>query len=290
MERKNAVTTNAPKPATATKPAAEKKVGGVFASIVIPVAIIVSFLIYYFILGNPNNFEGGDPANHPLPGNYLGIVYKGGIIVPMLISLNLMVLVFAIERFLTISKAKGTKGIEAFVRTIRQRLNQNDIAGALAACDAQKGSVANVVRAGLGKYQEMSRDQVLSKDHKVLAIQKEIEETTALELPMLEKNLVIISTIASISTLIGLIGTVLGMIKAFSALATAGSPDAVALANGISEALINTALGIIGSTIAIIAYNFFTSKIDELTYSIDEAGFSIIQTFAAQHGETTSHA
>jgi biopolymer transport protein ExbB len=107
---------------------------------------------------------------------------------------------------------------------------------------------------------------------------------------MLEKNLVIISTIASISTLVGLIGTVLGMIKAFAALATAGSPDAVALANGISEALINTALGIIGSTLAIIAYNYFTSKIDALTYSIDEAGFSIIQTFAAEHdnvGNTT---
>jgi biopolymer transport protein ExbB len=81
------------------------------------------------------------------------------------------------------------------------------------------------------------------------------------------------------------------MIKAFSALATAGSPDAVALANGISEALINTALGIIGSTIAIIAYNFFTSKIDALTHSIDEAGFSIIQTFATEHDNTghTAH-
>jgi biopolymer transport protein ExbB len=194
-----------------------------------------------------------------------------------------MVLIFAIERFLTISKAKGTKGIESFVRNIRQKLNMNDINGAIAACDTQRGSVANVVRSGLAKYKEMERDRDLPKDQKILAIQKEIEESTALELPMLEKNLVIISTIASISTLIGLIGTVLGMIKAFSALATAGSPDAVALANGISEALINTALGIIGSTLAIIAYNYFTSKIDALTYSIDEAGFSIIQTFASQH-------
>ena len=156
-------------------------------------------------------------------------------------------------------------------------------AAAIAAADAQRGSVANVVRAGLLKYKEMEKDRELAKDQKILAIQKEIEESTALELPMLEKNLVIISTIASISTLIGLIGTVLGMIKAFSALATSGAPDSVALANGISEALINTALGVTGSAIAIIAYNYFTSKIDELTYSIDEAGFSIISTFAAQH-------
>jgi biopolymer transport protein ExbB len=283
MERKNVVSTNAPKPATTAPDTSEGRASGIFASIVIPLSVLVGVLIYLFILGNPANFEGGNPENHPLPGNYLGVVYKGGFIVPILVSLNLMVLVFAIERFLTISKAKGSKGIEQFVRIIRQKLNQKDINGAIAACDAQKGSVANVVRAGLSKYKEMELDRELPKDQKILAIQKEIEESTALELPMLEKNLVIISTIASISTLVGLIGTVLGMIKAFAALATAGSPDAVALANGISEALINTALGITGSTIAIVAYNYFTSKIDALTYSIDEAGFSIIQTFASEH-------
>jgi len=103
-----------------------------------------------------------------------------------------------------------------------------------------------------------------------------------LEMPMMQKNLVIIATIASIATLLGLLGTVLGMIKSFAALATAGAPDSVALANGISEALINTALGIGTSAVAIILYNFFTSKIDALTYGIDEAGFSIVQNFTAQ--------
>ena len=262
-------------------------VGSAFAAIVIPVAYLVCLGIYLFVLGNPANFEGGDPANHPLPGNYLGIVYKGGIVVSILMALVLMVFIFSIERALTISKAKGTKNIAQFVRTISAKLNQRDINGAMAACDAQKGSVANVVKAGLIKYKEMQNEPELLKAEKVAAIQKEIEESTALELPMLEKNLVVISTIASISTLTGLIGTVLGMIKAFAALATAGSPDAVALANGISEALINTALGVTGSALAIIAYNYFTSKIDELTYSIDEAGFSIISTFASQH-ETTA--
>ncbi|TPE45205.1 MotA/TolQ/ExbB proton channel family protein [Pontibacter mangrovi] len=258
-------------------------VGSLFASIVIPVAIIACVLIYMFVLGNPANFEGNDPNNHPLPGNYLGIVYKGGWVVPVLMSLNLMVFIFSIERALTIGKAKGTKSVAEFVRVISAKLNQRDINGAIASCDTQKGSVANVVKAGLLKYKEMQNEPELLKAEKVAAIQKEIEESTSLELPMLEKNLVVISTIASISTLVGLIGTVLGMIKAFSALATSGAPDSVALANGISEALINTALGITGSTIAIIAYNYFTSKIDVLTYSIDEAGFSMVSTFAAQH-------
>ncbi len=110
----------------------------------------------------------------------------------------------------------------------------------------------------------MSRDNSLDAEKKVLLIQKDIEETTQLEMPMLEKNLVIIATLASIATLIGLLGTVLGVIKAFSAMATAGAPDAVGLANGISEALINTALGIGTSAVAIVMYNYFTSKIDAL--------------------------
>jgi biopolymer transport protein ExbB len=98
---------------------------------------------------------------------------------------------------------------------------------------------------------------------------------------MLSKNMVIFSTLASISVLIGLIGTVIGMIKAFGALAQSGAPDALALAEGISEALINTAFGITGSTVAIIAFNYFSSTIDGYTFKIDEAGFSLTQNFAA---------
>ncbi len=127
----------------------------------------------------------------------------------------------------------------------------------------------------------MESDTALDKERKIAAIQKELEEATTLELPMLSKNLMIISTIASIATLMGLLGTVIGMIRAFAALAQAGAPDAVALSTGISEALINTALGIGTSAIAIVMYNFFTNKIDSLTYGIDEAGYSIVQTFTA---------
>jgi len=95
--------------------------------------------------------------------------------------------------------------------------------------------------------------------------------------------LTIIATIVSIATLVGLIGTVLGMIRAFAALATAGAPDAVALATGISEALVNTALGITNSTIATVMYNYFTSQIDDMLYRIDEAGYSIVQTFIEKY-------
>lgn len=253
----------------------------IFAAIVIPAAILAAILIYMFILGNPSNFQGGDPNNHPLPGNYLGIIYKGGVIVPLLLSTLIIVLTFSIERFLTISRSKGKGSMDNFMRKIKSYLSTGDIDAAIAECDRQKGSLGNVVRTGLMKYKQVSNAADMDRDQKLAAIQKELEEATTLELPMLERNLVIISTIASVATLLGLLGTVLGMVKAFAALATAGAPDAVSLANGISEALINTALGVGTSALAIIAYNYFTNKIDGLTYRIDEAGFSISQTFAS---------
>lgn len=265
-------------------PAATK--GGFKSALVflsIPILLAISFLFYIYVMGDPSHFQGGDPANHPIPGDYFGIVYKGGYVVPFLIALFLMVIVFSIERYFTIAKATGKSNLLNFTKKVRGYLATDQIGQAIEACDKQQGSVANVVKSGLEKYQEMEDFSHLDSEKKTVAIQKEIEETTQLEMPALEKNLVIISTIASIATLVGLFGTVLGMIKAFAALAQAGAPDAVALANGISEALVNTALGILASAVAIVSYNYFTTKIDKITYSIDEVGFTIVQTFVSKN-------
>jgi len=249
---------------------------------VILIEILIAFLVYYLILGDASHFQGGDNNGHPIPGDYFAIVYKGGYLVPVLISLLLMVITFGIERSITIGMASGKGSTQNFVRKIKNLVESNNVDQAIGECDKQKGSVANVVKAGLHKYSELTKNTAIEVDKRIQLIQKDIEETTQLEMPMLQKNLVILATIASIATLMGLLGTVLGMIKSFAALATAGAPDSVALANGISEALINTALGIGTSALAIILYNYFTSKIDALTYGIDEAGFSIVQNFTAQ--------
>ncbi|TSA24322.1 MAG: MotA/TolQ/ExbB proton channel family protein [Bacteroidetes bacterium] len=253
----------------------------IFTTGAIIVAFVIAVLIYLFVMGNPINFEGGNPAGAPLPGNYLGMVYKGGWVVPVLITINLVLLIFSVERWITLSRAKGKGRINIFVKNLQNYLDSNQIDDAVDACDNQRGSLANVMRAGLLRYKALKEDQTLEKDQKLVALQKEFEEATALELPILSRNLVILSTIATISVLTGLFGTVLGMIRAFAALATAGAPDALALATGISEALINTAFGILGSLLAVVFYNYFSTRIDNFTYKIDEAGFSLIQTFAA---------
>lgn len=253
-----------------------------FAPAVMIISLIVAEVVFHTVLGKASNFEGGDPVKgHPL--NALGIIYKGGFIVPILMTFALCVIVFSVERLLTLRAAEGKGSVPEFIKRVQSNLVSNNVDGAIAECDKQKGSVANVVRSGLVKYKEMASNTELEKDQKIAAIQQEIEESTALEMPMLEQNMPVLSTIASVGTLVALLGTVIGMIKAFSGMATAGAPDAVALSTGISEALINTALGIGTSAVSIIMYNYFTAKIDGLSYRIDEAAFSMGQTFATHN-------
>lgn len=275
-------TATATKQATASKGSTSSSAW--FAPAVIIGSLIVSEIVFHTVMGSPSNFEGGDPVRgHPIGGNMLGTIYKGGFIVPILMTLFLCVVIFSIERYLTINAAQGKGSLPDFLKRVKAALESNNVDSAIAECDKQRGSVANVVRSGLVKYKEMAGASDMDRDQKVASIQQEIEETTALEMPILERNMPILSTIGSVGTLIALLGTVIGMIKAFSALASSGAPDAVALSTGISEALINTALGIGTSAFAIIFYNFFTTKIDGLSYRIDEAAFSMTQSFVSHN-------
>ncbi|NQW78025.1 MAG: MotA/TolQ/ExbB proton channel family protein [Chitinophagaceae bacterium] len=274
----------------ASKKTAQPQGGGNLIATLAPIACIVSgYVIWRFVLGNASNFTNPDPnggfwPSHKGPLGTFTKMYEGGIVVPILIGSFLIVLTFAIERLLTIRKAAGNGNITEFIRKVQFQLANKEVDKAIAECDKQKGSVGNVMKSGLTKYKEMISNTELDTDQKVLNIQKEIEEATALELPMLEKNLVFLSTLASVATLLGLFGTVLGMIRSFSKLGEEGGGEAAReLSQGISEALYNTALGIGTSAVAIIMYNVFTTRIDGITYGIDESGFTLTQSFAANY-------
>lgn len=277
-------TAPAAKSSTSVQP---KKSSNAISWIAPTVCILAGYLIWRFGLGAAGNFtqpdlSGGFWPHHKGPKGGLIKMYEGGIIVPLLIATFLTAMTFIIERLLTIGKASGTGNIAEFIRKVQYHLANKNVDQAISECDKQKGSVGNVMKAGLRKYKEMISNTELDTEQKVLSIQKEVEEATALELPMLEKNLVFLSTIASVATLLGLLGTVLGMITSFSALGDDGGGAAAAeLSRGISEALYNTALGIGTSAFAIIFYNIFTTKIDSITYGIDESGFTLTQSFAS---------
>ncbi len=253
------------------------------ASWVIVACFVIALCVYKFVFGDPANFMNGDPNNHPLPGNMLGTIYKGGVVVPVIQTLLLTVIALSIERYFTLRSAFGRGKLAKFVADIKDVLSKGDMSKAKELCDKQRGSVANVVGATLRKYDEMDKNTELTKEQKIIAIQKELEEATALELPMMQQNLPIIATISTLGTLLGLLGTVVGMIRSFAALSAGGGTDSVALSTGISEALINTAFGILTGALAVISYSYFTNKIDNLTFSLDEVGFSIVETFNATH-------
>jgi biopolymer transport protein ExbB len=254
-----------------------------FITVLIISALVVSTLIFIFVFGNVANFTTPDKT---VPANMLGAVYLGGPVVVVLMTLSIMVITFAIERQLSLSKAKGRGPIEPFLKKVQSALQEGNIEEAITECNKQRGSIANIIRQGLERYQVLVADNRLEAENKLQEVQTAIEEAMMLEVPLLEKNLVALSTIASVSVLVGLFGTVLGMIRAFQALATAGTPNAAELSAGISEALVNTAGGLFGAIVGTVAYNFYVTKVGNITYMIDEATYNMLQILAVRSSKT----
>ena len=267
---------------------AQKKQGfqGVRAAIwIIVICFIAGVAFFQLVLGNPANFQGGDNANAPLPGNLLGTIYKGGIVVPVIITLLFTVIALSVERGIALNVANGKGKLAKFVAEVKKAVTSGDLQKAQQLCDKQQGVVGNVVTASLKAYAEMEQATGIKKEQKVAKIQQAHEEAVQLEMPTLQMNMPILATLVTLGTLTALFGTVVGMIKSFAALAAGGGGDSLELSTGISEALVNTASGILTSWCAVVAYNFYSNKIDKLTYALDEVGYTIAKTYEANHTE-----
>ncbi len=204
------------------------------------------------------------------------LVRAGGPLVAGLIFLAMLAVSFVLERLFTLRRAQGTQPLPIFITGVKRELMLGNVDAAMALCDKQRGSAANVLKSGLARYRQLIRENA-PKEKIVPETQQAIQEANALEVPLLERNLVGLSTIASIGTMVGLLGTVIGMIRAFAAASNVGAVDATQLAKGISEALINTAGGILIAIFSIVLYNVFTTKVDNFSYMMDEASYETIQ-------------
>ncbi len=268
----------------AAAPAKKSGFGGVKnAWVIMLFCLMAGYAFWYFVLGSPDNFVGGDTTGHPK--NLAGTVYKGGIVVGLIFTLLLTVICLGVERFFALKSAFGTMSLPKFTSQVKALIKSGDFAGAQALCDKMKGSVANVVSASISAYKEAEGNNTMKKAQKIAKIQQAHEEATQLEMPTLQMNLPIVATIVTLGTLTALFGTVLGMIGSFQALSSGGGADSMALSAGISEALVNTASGILTSWFAVVIYNFFTNKIDKLTYALDEVGYTIATTYDVNHAD-----
>ena len=255
------------------------------AFFIILVCFVLAVLFFKYILGAPEHFVNGDPTQPVKDGNLMGTVYKGGVVVPVIITLLFSVIALSIERFFALRTAFGKSSLGKFVINVKQAITVGDMAKAQQLCDKQQGSVANVVGASIAAYNEMENTPNLKRAQKVAKIQQAHEEATQLEMPTLQMNMPIVATIVTLGTLTALFGTVVGMIRSFAALASGGGGDSLQLSEGISEALVNTASGILTSWVAVVSYNYYSNKIDKLTYALDEVGYTIAKTYEANHAD-----
>jgi biopolymer transport protein ExbB len=274
--------------ATTTKAAAPAKKNSGFqgvkaAWIILVICAIAGYSVWYFVMGNPDNFVGGDRSGHP--ANLLGTVYKGGFVVGLILTLLFTVICLGIERYFAIKTAAGKINLAKFTAQVKELIKAQKFDEADKLCDKMQGSVANVVKASIAAYKDVEGNDTLKKAAKIAKIQQAHEEATQLEMPTLQMNLPMVATIVSLGTLTALFGTVLGMIGSFQALSAGGGADSMALSAGISEALVNTASGILTSWVATVVYNFFSNKIDKLTYAMDEIGFTVAATYDSNHNE-----
>lgn len=250
-------------------------------AIIVLACLVTAYLVFYLLMGNAANFENGDLHK---PINALGMVFTGGPLVGLLMACILLAITYTIERLLSTKKAAGTNDMHEFGHNVVALVRKGDYAGAVKACDEQRGSLANVLRAAIERWKGVEGDGKLTNEQKLADVQRVLDENMNIETPLLEKNLVMLSTVASIATMIGLLGTTVGMIRAFAALGGGGTVSAAQLSIGISEALYNTAGGLMAAIIAIVAYNYFTSRADDFTYTMDEVNLDLMESLAIKAG------
>ncbi len=184
------------------------------------------------------------------------IFVKGGIVMIPLALLSIMGVAVTIEKLISLRHSRVIqKEIVGCIESVR---SGSDIPMAIKLCERYNGPFANVIRAGL---EEASASPI--------EMRQAMEDIGRREVKRLERYLVVLETVAGASPLLGLLGTVLGMIKVFSVISIAGVGQAGLLSGGIAEALITTAFGLSIGIPALIMYNFFDSRADALTLKIE---------------------
>jgi biopolymer transport protein ExbB len=247
---------------------------GAFTTIVLIVALVISCAVIFLWLPAADMV---DPTTHRAANPILHQIRQAGPLVALLLCLLIMVVAYVVERILTLRKARGTRMIQAFFAEFSKAIREGRLEDASKHCDKQRGSAAAVLKAGIDQYRRLAGATDVTPEKRISETQRAIDEARLIEIPILERNLIALSTIASIATMVGLLGTTIGMIRAFAAMARQGAPDAIQLAMGISEALVNTAGGLAAAILGIVSYNVFVNRVDQFNYNIDEASYVMVE-------------
>lgn len=205
---------------------------------------------------------------------------KFGIVFWPLLLCSVAAVTFIIERLFTFLRSRSKLGTEQFMANITDSLRNDNIMEAVSTCEESGGPLANVLKAGLLRY---SQAQIEEREITKEEVQEAIQEAGLLEIPELERNIPVIGTVAVISPLFGLLGTVMGMISAFTTIALEGTGDPQALAGGISQALLTTAGGLTVAIPCLVFSQIFESWVNKFVLEIEQVSTEIVNQLILGH-------
>ncbi|MDR1675499.1 MAG: MotA/TolQ/ExbB proton channel family protein [Tannerella sp.] len=219
---------------------------------------IVSVLLRVTNLGAETPLDLSGTTNPATPEmDIIDLAGKGGPIMFVLLALSLLALFIFIQRWLVIRQAG--KGDETFMSRIKDYIHDGKVESALNLCQSTESPTARMIGKGISRLGRPVSD--------ILAT---VENAGNLEVAKLEKGFPIIATTASGAPMIGFLGTVTGMVRAFFNMANAGTNvDVQLLSSGIYEALVTTVDGLIVGIIALFAYNYLVSKVDSVVNQLE---------------------
>jgi len=204
------------------------------------------------------------------------LIVKGGPLMFLIILCSVIAFAVLIERLWVLRRAKINT--QDFMEDISETLKRNKIMDAIDKCNATPGPIAQILKAGILKH-----------DRPRAEIREAVEDAGLHEVPRLEKNLGVLATIAHISPLLGLLGTVTGMVRSFQVI----EQKAVALvpvnpgdlAGGIWEALITTVAGLSVAIPTYVAYNFLVTKVDGFVLEMEKSATDLINILGTKREE-----
>lgn len=211
--------------------------------------------------------------NDPILGRMMNIIQEGGVLMYPIIVCSIIALAIAIERFWSLRRA--TIDTREFMDAMRTVLRQNRIQEAVTICDETDAPVARIMKAGVLKHNRSKED-----------IREAIEDAGHLEIPRLERYMSALATCANVAPLLGLLGTVQGMIKCFATIQhKQGQVNPSDLAEGIGNALITTAAGLTVAIPALVVYNYFVTRVENMILEMEISSSELVELLTKHRGE-----
>lgn len=203
------------------------------------------------------------------------LIVKGGPIMGLIILCSVIAFAVVLERIWQLRNAKIDTG--KFMQDISNKVKGNRVMEAVDMCNSTKGPIARILKSGIMKYDKQKSE-----------MKEAIEDAGVHEVPLLEKNLGVLATIAHIAPLLGLLGTVVGMLKAFQVIegkAMSMVPvNPGDLAGGIWEALITTVAGLAVAIPTYVAYNYLVSRVDNFVLDMEKSATELVNLLSSMRG------